>query len=88
MRKINDIEKFQAVLDDTYEWPADYTFKFIVPSAKENELMDILVDCQVQRKASEKGNYISFTSKIEAKSSQEVVDVYAKVKVIDGLISL
>lgn len=79
---------FKEKLDNEYKWPTTYMFKFVVPSTKAPELRAILLAESVQTKPSKNGKYISFTMKRRMKSSDEVIEIYAKAKEIEGLIAL
>ena len=83
-----DKEKFKKLLDEQHSWPCEYTFKFIVPTAKEAELEKILVGHNISKKNSKKGNFLSVTSKKTMNSQHEVMDVYEAVSQIEGVISL
>lgn len=83
-----DGEKFKSLLDESYDWPAEYAFKFVVPSAKTGELKNILKGFSFSEKASKKGNYISLTAKKVLNSSDEVIETYKKAAVVEGILSL
>ena len=89
--KSNDhksIESFQEKLDQEYDWPAQYTFKFIVPKDQKYEVINIFKDHNISERESSQGNYVSFTAKLMAHSSKFVVDYYVKASKIEGVISL
>ena len=75
-------------LDQHYAWPALYTFKFIVPKGKEEDVKRLFPTHDVKEKASKNGNYISLTIHMMAPSSDTVIDVYMKTSLIEGLIAL
>ncbi|MEM7108493.1 MAG: DUF493 family protein [Bacteroidota bacterium] len=81
-------DSFKEKLENEYEWPALYTFKFIVPEQKIEALKSIFEGHEIVEKASSKGNYISLTSKIMAQSSDFIIETYMKASKIDGIISL
>ncbi|MEM7548113.1 MAG: DUF493 family protein [Bacteroidota bacterium] len=83
-----DRDKFQELLDDQYDWPAEYLFKFIAPSDKKEELIALFPKDKVQLRPSSKGNYTSITASIILKSSQEVMAIYDTAYKIEGVISL
>lgn len=84
----NDIISFKEKLDHEYEWPALYTFKFIVPKGQEGEVKSIFSNHEVTEKQSSKGNYISLTAKVMAESSDKVVEFYIEANKIEGIIAL
>lgn len=81
-------ESFKEKLDNEYVWPALYTFKFIVPEQKIEEIRTLLAKHELSEKASSKGKYKSVTAKVMAESSDYIVDIYIKASKIDGIISL
>jgi len=83
-----DLNQFKDKLDSSYSWPALYMFKFIVPAGMENEVIDIFPKHEILQKKSKNGKYISLTAKIMAGSSDQIIEIYQKATVIDGLISL
>jgi putative lipoic acid-binding regulatory protein len=84
----DSITSFQEKLDIEYQWPSLYTFKFIVPKEKVEEIKEIFIQHDVSEKASSKGNYISTTIKIMAPSSDIVIDYYIQASKIEGVIAL
>lgn len=81
-------EKFKSLLDEKYEWPCHYTFKFVVNTTSENELASFFETDQVEKKSSRTGKYISFTVKKEMHSSDDVIAVYTEVSKVEGIVSL
>jgi uncharacterized protein len=79
---------FQEKLDQHYAWPSLYVFKFIVPKGKEGELKQLFPLHTAKEKASKNGNYTSVTLQMMMPSSQAVIDVYKKISVIEGIVSL
>ncbi|MBT7611124.1 MAG: DUF493 family protein [Bacteriovoracaceae bacterium] len=87
----NDKEKREGMmqlLDNQYDWPAIYNFKFVVLATKINELKQLVGDEGLTMKMSSKGKYISLTINRTMNSSLEVVEFYEKVYVIEGIITL
>lgn len=82
------IASFKIQLENEYEWPALYTFKFIVPQDKINEVRDLFERHEVSERKSSKGTYVSLTSKIMAKSSDEIIEIYVAANEIEGIIAL
>lgn len=83
-----DINKFKKRLDNNHAWPSLYTFKFIVPSGKEEEIIKIFPMHDVKQKSSSQGNYTSLTAKIMAPSSDEVIRIYLQAHEVEGVIAL
>lgn len=80
-------DKFKNILDKNYIWPAKYPFKFIVLSEKV-DLVKKKINIEFEVKKSSNGKYSSISFEIIANSSQEIIDIYDKLKNIEGLISL
>lgn len=83
-----DINSFKERLDNAHEWPSLYTFKFIVPTGKEDEILKIFPMHDVKQKSSSQGNYTSLTAKIMARSSDEVIRIYVEAHKVEGVIAL
>lgn len=82
-------DRFQALLDERVEWPNAYLFKFIVPSAGVDAVRDLFGEGHpVELRPSSKGNYVSVTTRIDAASSADVIDVYTRAARIDKIILL
>ena len=87
----DDIQKAKDSLNQHYDWPCVYRFKFILPTLpnREKELIDLFsVDVEVNTKTSKNAKYRSFTIKAVMLSADEVLEKYAKASEIEGLISL
>ncbi len=80
--------KLKLLLDESYEWPCEYLFKFIVPIEQLPNIIDLLKGFNIEEKPSSKGKYISVSAKKVLNSSEEVLKIYELVKVIKGIISL
>lgn len=84
--------KLKSQLEDTTKFPADYMYKFIVPS-DENQLEEVqnVFDNKravITTKNSKTGKYISITIVIKLNSADDVIKYYKKVEKIKGIISL
>ena len=82
------IESFREKLDKEYEWPSLYTFKFIVPENKADEIRSLFQNHDISEKPSSKGKYISITSKVMVQSSDKIIEVYLEASKVEGVISL
>ena len=81
-------DSLRKKLDDHYIWPALYTFKFIVPKAKVEEVKKLFPLHESTEKNSKNGNYISVTLQMMMPGSDAVIDVYNLVSKVEGLIAL
>lgn len=82
------IESFRDKLDQEYEWPSLYTFKFIVPEHSADEIRALFQKHDIVERPSSKGNYISLTSKVMVQSSDKVIEFYLEASKVEGVISL
>lgn len=81
-------DSFREKLDQHYQWPAVYIFKFIVPSGKEPEVRNLFPLHPATEKLSANGKYTSITFELTMPSSEAIVVVYEKATKIEGLIAL
>lgn len=79
---------FRELLDATYNWPAEYSFKFIVPIDSINELLVFFPKDKVIKKPSSQGNYISITVTRMIQSTDEILELYQKISSVKKIISL
>ena len=82
------INHFKEKLDQHYAWPALYTFKFIVPKGKEEQVKALFPHHETSEKQSKNGNYSSITIRMMANSSHAVIEVYQAASTIEGIIAL
>ncbi|WP_026778198.1 DUF493 family protein [Polaribacter sp. Hel_I_88] len=84
--------KLKGQLEDTTDFPADYMYKFIVPTDG-NQLAEVesLFDNKgavITTKNSKTGKYVSITIVLKLNSADEIISYYTKVEKIKGIISL
>ncbi len=84
----NWLINFREKLDSHYAWPALYTFKFIVPTGKEEEVKNLFPNHISTEKLSKNGKYTSITINMMMPSSDAVITVYQTASVIEGIIAL
>ncbi|WP_159948070.1 DUF493 family protein [Polaribacter septentrionalilitoris] len=84
--------KLKSQLEDTTSFPADYMYKFIVPSNEnqEAEVQDMFNNkgAVITTKKSKTGKYISVSIVLKVQDSKEVISYYKKAEKIKGIISL
>ncbi|MFG1499450.1 DUF493 family protein [Halobacteriovorax sp. XZX-3] len=83
-----DLTKLKALLDDQYEWPAVYNFKFIGNETNRDELIMAVGEKPHHEKPSKTGKYISFTFNVKCNSSDEVLTIYERVGRLHGILAL
>lgn len=74
------MSSLKEALDAEYNWPASYTFKFVVPAAKKQELLKFFPEHLVSWKDSRTGKYASLTCTQTMMSSDEVIALYEEIK--------
>lgn len=84
---MNDI-KFRELLDESYNWPDYYEFKFIVKMAAKDEVLTKLMGFTITETPSKNGNYIAISARRLMKSTDEVLVVYQLMAQVEGIISL
>ncbi len=84
-----DKSNFKQKLDQNHTWPDNYMFKFIVPTARTKDVLDLFDKKDtISTRESKNGKYICVTAKRTVKSSDEVLDVYEKASLIKGVFPL
>lgn len=81
-------ERLRTVLHNEHVFPTEYTFKFIVPMEKLVEVTTLLPDTEVSTRSSKTGKYISVTAYKVVVSADEVIAIYQRLSVVEGLMSL
>ena len=84
-----DKGKFKELLDKEYSWPAKYTFKFIVKSENQQEVVALFDDnVEIITKPSSGDKYVSVTIYAQMKNADEIMTIYDSAAAITGIISL
>jgi len=68
--------------------PSLYTFKFVVPKGKEDEVKNLFPLHESHERKSKNGNYTSITFHMMMPDSQAVIDVYSAQSAIEGILAL
>jgi len=85
-------ERLKEELDNANVWPAEYLYKFIVPTengnveAVENTFNDM--GAVIKTTKSKNAKFTSISVNVRMKSSQSIIDKYLEVSTIKGIISL
>lgn len=85
-------ERLKVELDNSNNWPAEYLFKFIVPSTDENILFvenafDFM-GAAIKTTKSKTGKFTSISVDATVKDADEIIEKYKEVSVIKGIVSL
>ena len=78
-------------LEEQFDWPQPYLFKFIIPSNNEKlALAQALFeeDAQITTRQSKSNKFTSISAKVVMISPDEVIAIYKKAESIEGIISL
>lgn len=85
-------QRLKEELINSTVWPAEYLFKFIVPSDKEKvETIEKSFDqmgAVIDTTQSKTGKYTSVSVNVRMASAQSVIDKYVELSAIEGIISL
>ena len=84
-----DYTTFADRLNEAHDWPCTYTFKFIVPKDRQEEVTCLFgPEASMRKTASRTGKYISITVETAMESSVQVIDIYKQTATIQGIITL
>ncbi len=85
-------ERLKTELNNSNTWPAEYLFKFIVPTDQEKiEKVENAFDSMgavIETKHSKTGKYTSISIDVQMPNAQEIIDKYLELSTIKGIISL
>lgn len=85
-------ERLKTELDNSNTWPAEYLFKFIVPTDEQKiEAVKNAFDCLgavIKTSQSKTAKFTSLSVDVQMKSAQEIIDKYIEVSTIEGIVSL
>jgi hypothetical protein len=85
-------ERLRTELNNSNTWPAEYLFKFIVPTDQEKiEKVENAFDsigAVIETKHSKTGKYTSISIDVQMPNAQEIIDKYLELSTIKGIISL
>ncbi len=84
--------RLREELQTTSEWPAEYLYKFIVPSdpAKVMEVENAFNDmgAVINTQQSKTGKYTSVSVNVNMKDPDAVIEKYLLLSTVEGIISL
>ena len=85
-------ERLKVELDNSNTWPAEYLFKFIVPSVDDNVFqVENAFNCMgavIKTTKSKTGKFTSISVDVTVKDAQEIIEKYQEVGTIKGIVSL
>lgn len=85
-------ERLKQELINSTVWPAEYLFKFIVPT-QEEKVLEIenafdQMGAVIETTQSKTGKYTSVSINVRMNTAQAVIDKYIQLSTIEGIISL
>jgi len=85
-------ERLKVELDNSNTWPAEYLYKFIMPSVADNvERVEKAFDnmgAVIKTTKSKTGKFTSVSIDVTMNSADEVISKYKEVSTIEGIVSL
>lgn len=85
-------QRLRNELENTHDWPAEYLFKFIVPTDAEKiatiENTFNGLGAVIMTKKSKNETYTSVSINVQMQSPDHVIEKYIAVSEIEGIISL
>ena len=85
-------ERLKVELDNSNTWPAEYLYKFIMPSIGDNvERVEKAFDnmgAVIKTTKSKTGKFTSVSVDVTMNSADEVIGKYKEVSTIEGIVSL
>ena len=85
-------ERLKVELDNTNTWPAEYLYKFIMPSVGDNVVrVESAFDgmgAVITTTKSKTGKFTSVSVDVTMQSSDDVIAKYKEVSTIEGIVSL
>ncbi len=88
MKKEFDKISFKEKLLASGQFPMLYMFKFIVPKEREHEIKALFPKNEVEVKSSSGGKYLSVTIQSMMDTPDQIIEIYEKASIVEGLISL
>jgi hypothetical protein len=85
-------ERLKVELNNSNNWPAEYLFKFIVPTVDDNvEKVENTFNCMgavIKTTKSKTAKFTSISVDVTMKSAEEIIEKYQEVSTIKGIVSL
>lgn len=85
-------ERLKVELDNSNTWPAEYLYKFIMPSVNDNvERVEKAFDSMgavIKTTKSKTGKFTSVSIDVTMHSADQVISKYKEVSIIEGIVSL
>ena len=86
---IREEDRLLELLNARHSWPCIYSFKFIVPESRGEELRSLIPEAEkIDSRNSSGGKYTAYTFHCPVGSGREVLEMYARVRDVPGIVSL
>ena len=83
-----DNQKFRDLLEESYQWPDYYEFKFIIKTDDKHLIIGRLIGFTIHENPSKAGNYTAVSARKLITCTEEVIEIYQMMSTIKGVISL
>jgi hypothetical protein len=84
--------KLKSELEKTTVFPAEYLYKFILPTGEDKKAAIRAVfattTATIEEKPSSSGKYTAYSIRLKVQNPDEVIDYYKEAGKIEGIISL
>lgn len=78
----------RSKLEECQTFPCTYTFKFIVPQHKVQDVEALLRGFDYSTRESSGGKYVSFTADLAVDDTEQIIGLYKAAGCIEGCIAL
>ncbi len=86
---MDSFDKMRELLNEQNHWPAEYTYKFIVPHEHVLTLIkEVGHSGEYSERPSKSGKYVSVTFKILMSHADKIIEVYKRAQKVPGILSL
>lgn len=82
------MSKFKELLEKEYDFPCEYSFKFVVPQDKQQEVFSLIEENKTSIKKSRTGKYISITYTTRVENVEHIIAIYERVAEVEGVLNL
>ncbi|MFY7810134.1 MAG: DUF493 family protein [Flavobacterium sp.] len=92
-KEIEFYQRLEIQLNDNYQWPSTYLYKFFIPTAQQESLMEIEnafnnMGAIINTKLSSNQKYTSISITVSMDSAAAVIQKYQELSRIENIISI
>ncbi len=88
MNSDEKLNELRSQLDEFYTWPADYTFKFVVPVDQMESFTPLLKGHAFETRDQKNGKFTTVTAEMNMTSTEDVLELYRAASGIEGVIAI